>query len=90
MIKPNPIFSKSYTVHGFSVPAAVGGVSCLLLFLGLIFIAKLHLSIAFAIALPFATVAAYLGNGKHYRSFVINLVVHPFYLYSQPRKIKRF
>ncbi len=89
MIKPNRIFEKDFTVHGFAVPAAVGGMSCILLFLGLVFGLKLDMGIALAIVLPFGIFASYLGSAKNYKSFVINLISHPYYIYSQPEKIKR-
>jgi hypothetical protein len=89
MIKPNRIFEKDFTVHGFAVPAAVGGISCMLLFLGLVFGLKIDLGIAVAIVIPFGIFATYLGSSKNYKSFVINLFVHPYYIYSQPEKIKR-
>jgi hypothetical protein len=89
MIKPNRIYEKDFTVHGFAIPAAVGGMSCVLLFLGLVFGLKLDMGIALAIDLPFAIFATYLGS-KHYKSFVINLIIHPYYIYSQPEKIKMF
>jgi hypothetical protein len=89
MIKPNQIFSKDFTVHGFAVSAAVGGIACILVFLGLIFGLKMDGGAAFLIVLPFAIFATYLGSSKNYKSFVINLRVHPYYIYSQPQKIKR-
>jgi hypothetical protein len=89
MIKPNKIYEKDFTVHGFAIPAAVGSISCILLFLGLVFGLKLDMGIALAIDLPFAIFATYLGSSKHYKSFVINLMIHPRYIYSQPEKIKR-
>ena len=89
MIKPNKIYEKDFTVHGFAIPAAVGSISCLLLFLGLVFGLKLDMGIAVAIDLPFAVFATYLGSSRNYKSFVINLVIHPYYIYSQPEKIKR-
>jgi hypothetical protein len=89
MIKPNRIFEKDFTVHGFAVPAAVGGISCVLLFLGLVFGLKIDLGIAIAIIFPFGIFATYLGSSKNYKNFVINLMIHPYYIYSQPEKIKR-
>jgi hypothetical protein len=89
MIKPNRIYEKDFTVHGFPVPAAVGGIACILLFLGLIFGLKQDLGIALAIVMPFGFFATYLGSSKNYKSFVINLMIHPYYIYSQPEKIKR-
>jgi hypothetical protein len=89
MIKPNRIFDRDFTVHGFAVPAAVGGISCILLFLGLMFGLKLDLGIAIAIVFPFGLLATYLGSAKNYKNFVINLVTHPYYIYSQPERIKR-
>jgi hypothetical protein len=89
MIKPNRIYEKDFTVHGFPVPAAVGGMSCVLLFMGLVFGLKQDMGIALAIVLPFGIFATYLGSSKNYKSFVINLVIHPYYIYNQPEKIKR-
>jgi hypothetical protein len=89
MIKRNPIFEKDFTVHGFPLSAAVGGISCIVLFLILLFIVKIDLGIAIAITFPFGIFATYLGSSKNYKSFVINLMIHPYYLYSQPEKIKR-
>jgi hypothetical protein len=89
MIRPNKIYEKDFTVHGFAIPAAVSGISCLLLFLALIFGLKLDMGIALAIDLPFAIFATYIGSSKNYKSFVINLITHPYYIYSQPERIKR-
>lgn len=90
MIKPNRIYEKDFTVHGFAIPAAVGSTFCVLLFLGLVFGLKQDIGIALAIDLPFAIFATYLGSSKNYKSFVINLIIHPYYIYSQPERIKRF
>jgi hypothetical protein len=89
MIKPNKIYEKDFTVHGFPVPAAVGSISCIFLFLLLAFELKIDLGIAIAIVLPFGIFASYLGSSKNYKNFVINLIIHPYYIYSQPEKIKR-
>jgi hypothetical protein len=90
MIKPNRIYEKGATVHGLPIPAAVGAVVCILLFLSLIFGLKIDLVIALAIVFPFAVLAGFLSSSQNYKNFVTNLIIHPYHIYSEPEKIKRF
>jgi hypothetical protein len=90
MIKPNRIYEKGATVHGLPVPAALGAMSCILLFLGLTFGLKIDLVVALAAVFPFAVMAGFLSSSKNYQSFVTNLLIHPYYIYNEPEKIKRW
>lgn len=80
MIKPNKIYSRERTAWGVPVSTLVGLVLCAFLFAGLIAIAKLDIGTVTWIVFPFAVLSGFF-TGSRYKDFVMNLLIHPQYIY---------
>ncbi len=88
MIKPNKIYSRERTAWGVPVSTLVGLVLCAFLFAGLIAIAKLDIGTVTWIVFPFAVLSGFFTGGR-YKDFVLNLFIHPQYIYIRGDRKRR-
>ena len=81
-IKPNDIYIRERTAYGIPVSTLIGLFLCAAVFLILILGLKVDLNTALFISFPFAVVVGFF-SGARWQDFLLNLFVHPSYIYNR-------
>jgi hypothetical protein len=84
MIQPNGAFQREQSAHGIPRSTALGMFLSVMLFLGIL-VKTNDLTKSTVMALPVAITTGYF-SGRRYKDFMINLLVHPHCLYTEPEK----